>query len=146
MRWFFIRIVSMLWFFIHIDCIVVFHTNCSYVMIFLYILFLLKLLLVWKGVMCLFGSRVKMCEFCGYIVAFKIIFSMEKGYVYVWGTCKNVWVLQVFILKSKSIQAKKCPRIICFTLLAKTWNSGLNFFPRFYIDIFINKRQFLAIL
>ena len=33
---------------------------------FLYILFLLKLFLVWKGVMYMFGRRVKMCEFCGY--------------------------------------------------------------------------------
>ena len=33
---------------------------------------------------------VKMYEFCGYIAAFKIIFGMKSGYVYVWGTCKNV--------------------------------------------------------
>ena len=30
-----------------------------------------------------------------HIVAFKIIFSVKKDYVYVWETCKNVWVLQV---------------------------------------------------
>ena len=30
--------------------------------------------------MCMFERRVKMCEFCGYIVAFKIIFSMKRGY------------------------------------------------------------------
>ena len=28
----------------------------------------------------MFVGRVKMCEFCGYIVAFKIIFSMKKGH------------------------------------------------------------------
>ena len=28
----------------------------------------------------MFERRVKMCEFCGYIVAFKIIFSMKRGY------------------------------------------------------------------
>ena len=27
---------------------------------------------------------------------FKIIFSMKRCYVYVWGTCKNVWVLWLF--------------------------------------------------
>ena len=33
---------------------------------FLCVLLLLKLFLVWKGVMCIFGGRVKMCEFRGY--------------------------------------------------------------------------------
>ena len=32
---------------------------------FLCVLLLLKSFLVWKGVMCMFGGRVKMCEFCG---------------------------------------------------------------------------------
>ena len=38
----------------------------------------------------MFGGRVKMCELFMYINAFKIIFSMKSGYVYVWGVCKNV--------------------------------------------------------
>ena len=38
----------------------------------------------------MFRGRVKMCEFFMYIVAFKIIFSMKRGYVYVWGRCENV--------------------------------------------------------
>ena len=33
---------------------------------FFYRLLLLKLFLVWRGVMCMFGGRVKMCEFCAY--------------------------------------------------------------------------------
>ena len=33
---------------------------------FLCILQLLKIFLVWKGVMCMFGKRVKICEFCRY--------------------------------------------------------------------------------
>ena len=57
----------------------VFHTNCLYVMAFLFKLFLLKLFLVLKGVMRMFEEHVKMCEFCGYIVAFKIIFSIKMG-------------------------------------------------------------------
>ena len=28
----------------------------------------------------MFERRAKMCEFCGYIVAFKIIFSIKRGY------------------------------------------------------------------
>ena len=55
---------------------------------FLCVLLLLKLFLVWKG-----------------------------GYVYVWRTCKNVWVLRVCFSKSKNIQVKKCPRLPYFTLL-----------------------------
>ena len=30
--------------------------------------------------MCMFDKRVKMCEFCGYIVAFKIIFSIKSDH------------------------------------------------------------------
>ena len=30
--------------------------------------------------MCIFDKRVKMCEFCGYIVAFKIIFSIKSDH------------------------------------------------------------------
>ena len=41
-----------------------------------------------------------------HIVAFKIIFGMKRGYVYVWGTCKNVWVLWVCFLKSKYTSKK----------------------------------------
>ena len=29
--------------------------------------------------MCMFERHVKMCEFCGYIVAFKILFSIKMG-------------------------------------------------------------------
>ena len=56
MSWFFKQIVSMQWFLWEL-------LVCDG---FLYILFLLKLFLVWKGVMCMFGGHVKMCEFCGY--------------------------------------------------------------------------------
>ena len=41
---------------------------------FSYILLFLKVVLVWKKVMCMFERHVKMCEFCGYIVALKVIF------------------------------------------------------------------------
>ena len=34
----------------------------------------------YKGVMHMFERCVKMCEFCGYIVAFKIIFSIKRGH------------------------------------------------------------------
>ena len=47
---------------------------------FFYILFILKLFLVLKGVMCMFGVACKMCEIFMHIVAFKIIFSMKRGY------------------------------------------------------------------
>ena len=52
-----------------------------------------------------------------HIVSVKIIFSMKRGYVYVWGTCKNAWVLRVCFLKSKSIQATKWPRTVYLQLL-----------------------------
>ena len=66
-----------------IVCIMIFYENClyngfSYELLvcdgFLYILLFLKLFLVWKRVMWMFERLVKMCEFFGYIVAFKIIF------------------------------------------------------------------------
>ena len=38
--------------------------------------------------------------------------------MFVWWTCKNVWILRVWFLKSRSIQAKKCPGLPYFTLLA----------------------------
>ena len=47
---------------------------------FIHIVAFLKLFLVLKKVVCMFDRRVKMCEFCGYIVAFKIIFSIKRGY------------------------------------------------------------------
>ena len=47
---------------------------------FIQIFAFLKLFLVLKKVMCMLEKRVKMCEFCGYIVAFKIIFSIKRGY------------------------------------------------------------------
>ena len=34
---------------------------------------------------------------------------MKRGYVHVWGTCKNLLVLHVSFLKSEIIQANKCP-------------------------------------
>ena len=46
-----------------------------------------------------------------YISAFKIIFSMKRGYVYVWGKRKNVLVLRVCFLKSKSTQAKNAQKV-----------------------------------
>ena len=47
---------------------------------FIHIVAFLKLFLVLKRVMCMFERRAKMCEFCGYIVPFKIIFSIKRGY------------------------------------------------------------------
>ena len=44
---------------------------------FIHIVAFLKLFLVLKRVMCMFERRVKMSEFCGCIVAFKIIFSIK---------------------------------------------------------------------
>ena len=59
---FFIQIVGMRWFLCD---------GFSYELFvcddFLYILFLLKLFLVRKGVICIFERRVKMCEFCRYV-------------------------------------------------------------------------------
>ena len=49
-------------------------------------------LLVCGGFLCIF----LVCDgFFIHIVAFKIIFSIKREDVYVWETCKNVWVLQV---------------------------------------------------
>ena len=86
---FFMHIVSMRWFF---------YADLLYLIVFLCIL------LVCDG-------------FFMHIISFRIIFSMKRGYVYVWGACRNMWVLRVCFLKSKSIQANKCPRLPYFTLL-----------------------------
>ena len=88
MWWFFIQIVSMWWFFKH------------------------SVSMRW-----FFIQLVSMRWFFIHIVSVKIIFSMKRGYVYVWGTCKNVWVLRVCFLKSKSIQATKWPRTVYLQLL-----------------------------
>ena len=43
-----------------------FFRYCQYAMVFYVDCFLLNYFLVWKGVMCMFEGRVKMCECCGY--------------------------------------------------------------------------------
>ena len=88
MWWFFIQIVSMWWFFKHI-----------------------------VSRRWFFIQLVSMRWFFIHIVSVKIIFRMKRGYVYVWGTCKNAWVLRVCFLKSKSIQATKWPRTVYLQLL-----------------------------
>ena len=73
-----------------------------------------------------FMQIVSMRGFFMHIVSFRIAFSMKKGYVCVWGACKNVWILRVWFLKSKSIKANKCPRLPYFTLLMLGLTVGLT--------------------
>ena len=83
-----------------------------------------------------FMHIVSMWWFFIHIVSFRIIFSMKGGYVYVWWTCKNVWVLRVCFLKSKSIQAKNAPSPHLFhtTILLSCWSySNLVIPPIFFI-------------
>ena len=53
--------------------------------------------------MWLFGGWVKMCGVCMCtflkLLLLKIIVSMKKGYVDVWGMGKNVWGLYVYFFK-----------------------------------------------
>ena len=45
---------------------------------------------------------------------------MKRGHRDVWGTCKNVLVLWVSFLKSKSIQAKNFQKVQHLTLFTTT--------------------------
>ena len=46
-----------------------------------------------------------------------IIFLVWKGVMGMFEGWVKMWVLRVFFLKSKSVQSKKCPRWLYFTLL-----------------------------
>ena len=61
------------------------------------------------------------------IASFKIIFGMKRGYAYVWGTCKDVLVLRVCFLKSKSIQAKNFQKVRQDRLFTTTMGVPHNF-------------------
>ena len=69
----------------HNVCILVFHTNCSYVVVCMWWFFIRIVSMQW-----FFIRIVSMRWFFIRIVSFKIIFSMKRGYVYVWETCKHM--------------------------------------------------------
>ena len=113
MRWIFMQIASMRWFFIQIASIWWFFMRWFLIQIVSMRWFFIQMVNMWW----FFMHILSMWWFFMRTVAFKIIFSVKRGYAYIWGTCKNVWVLRVCFSKSKSMQAKKCPRLPYFTLL-----------------------------
>ena len=88
-----------------------FYENC------LYNRFFIQIVSMWWFLCILLVCDVFLYIFLLLNMKSEIIFSMKRGYVYVWGTCKNVWVLWVCFLKSKSIQAKKCLKTVYLQLL-----------------------------
>ena len=56
---------------------------------------------------------------------------MKRGYVYVWGTSKNVWVLRVCFLKSKSIKAKNVEKMSQNRLFTTTLKTDFQLLPVF---------------
>ena len=56
-----------------------FYAYCWYVMVFLFIIFLLELFLVWKGVMCMSGGLVSFAGMFFNVIINVIIFLVLKG-------------------------------------------------------------------
>ena len=96
----------------------VFHTNCLYNR---------------------FSHELSVCDgFFIHVVSFKVIFCMKKGYGYVWGKCKNAWVLRVCFFEIEKYTSEKCSKSapepsITTTCFVRTWGLFSEFREKYLV-------------